>query len=683
MPDRRLAAIMFTDIVGYTSLMGKDEDRAFQILRKNRDIQRPIIKKYRGEWLKEMGDGILASFPTSSDAVRCAGEIQNAAKEQKILLRIGIHEGEVVFEGGDVLGDGVNVASRLEELAEEGSINISGAVYKDIKNKSGIEVEFVEEKHLKNVEDPIKIYRVNYTENIEKAHEGRPSIVNKKNLKYALGTIVTILLVILIWQFLPFRDKNTPLIEATDDMADKSIAVLPFENISNDPDQAYFCEGMMEAILMHLYKIGDLEVRSKTSVDQYQESRPTIPVIADSLKVSHILEGSVQKSGNQVRITVQLIDSKDRHIWAETYDRDLADVFGIQSEVAQKVASMLKAAISPQVIERIEALPTEDLEAYDYFLKGNEKYWLNWRSFDTVDINQSIDFYKKAIELDPDFSEAYTGLGRSYWKLAQALDPSTWPDYWNKSKECQLKAISIDPYNGWAYAELAVVQYNWEWDSVTARVNLDLAIKLMPNDFNGYLHYYFLGAFSGNCGMISRIKALMKDRFPDTDNPYALNNLILLNCQRDYQTITEIYKEHKAEISGVNGLMICMFGLLEMQLFESAQELLEERFVNVSWFYLYGKAMIHAYEGDESGANQILDSLIHDSNVRYIPYTWRASLHAVLGNKEIMYEDLEKAIAFREASSVMLINYTPVFDPYKNETQFRELESRIWNLKEE
>ena len=146
MEDRRLAAIMFTDIVGYTALMGSNEDKAFRLLRKNRDLQRPLIKKYRGEWLKEMGDGILASFNTASDAVRCAGEIQNEAKKAGIPLRIGIHEGEVVFEGGDVLGDGVNVASRLEEMAEEGCINISGAVYKDIKNKAGISIEFVEEK---------------------------------------------------------------------------------------------------------------------------------------------------------------------------------------------------------------------------------------------------------------------------------------------------------------------------------------------------------------------------------------------------------------------------------------------------------------------------------------------------------------------------------------------------------
>ena len=158
--DRRLAAIMFTDIDGYTAIMAKNEDKAFQILRRNRNIHKPIIKKYRGEWLKEMGDGILASFNSASDAVRCAGDIQYATKKEGIDIRIGIHEGEVVFDNNDVLGDGVNVASRLEEVADVGCINISEAVYKDIRNKVGIKAEFLEEKTLKNLDEPIKVYQV-------------------------------------------------------------------------------------------------------------------------------------------------------------------------------------------------------------------------------------------------------------------------------------------------------------------------------------------------------------------------------------------------------------------------------------------------------------------------------------------------------------------------------------------
>ena len=168
MQKRRLAAIMFTDIVGYTALMGKDEDLAFQMLRKNRNIHKPVIKKFYGEWLKEMGDGILASFESASDAVRCASEIQFLAKKEGVPLRIGIHEGEVVFEDGDVLGDGVNLASRLQESAEEGCIVVSGAVYKNVKNKKDIITEFIREESFKNVEEPEKIYLVNCDEQFVK-----------------------------------------------------------------------------------------------------------------------------------------------------------------------------------------------------------------------------------------------------------------------------------------------------------------------------------------------------------------------------------------------------------------------------------------------------------------------------------------------------------------------------------
>jgi hypothetical protein len=256
--DRRLAAIMFTDIVGYTALMGSDEDKAFKVLRKNREIQRPIIKKYRGECLKEMGDGILASFHTASDAVRCAGEIQQAVKEEGIGLRIGIHEGEVVFEGGDVLGDGVNVASRLEEFAEEGCINISGAVYSNIKNKAGIRTEFIEEKKLKNVYDPIRVYKVLSDEEVDKQggkerKSTKPQINILRFILYGLG--IAIIVIFLIWKFIPFKENI---------VLEKSIAVRPFWNESDDPENEYFVNGMCEEIRTHLSKIADLKVFSRS-----------------------------------------------------------------------------------------------------------------------------------------------------------------------------------------------------------------------------------------------------------------------------------------------------------------------------------------------------------------------------------------------------------------------------------
>ena len=286
MEDRRLAAIMFTDIAGYTALMGSDEDKAFDMLRRNHAIHEKLIKQFDGTLIKEIGDGTLASFSLASDAVRCALEIQNGCKEENIPLKIGIHEGEMVFVGSDVLGDGVNIASRLLESTEKGCITISGSVYRDIKNKTGIRTEFIEEKVFKNVDEPIRIYSVT-------CEESQPVKSSK----------IT-------------SDSNLP--------GKKSIIVLPFVNISPDPDQEYFSDGLTEEIITDLSHIHDLLVISRSSAMTFKGTNKTIPEIAQTVKVRYILEGSVRKAGNNLRITAQLIDAlTDTHLWAEKYNQRL------------------------------------------------------------------------------------------------------------------------------------------------------------------------------------------------------------------------------------------------------------------------------------------------------------------------------------------------------------------------
>ncbi|MFC2126351.1 adenylate/guanylate cyclase domain-containing protein [Bacteroidota bacterium] len=423
--DRRLAAIMFTDIVGYTALMGSDEDKAFQLLRKNRDLQRPIIKKYRGEWLKEMGDGILASFSTASDAVRCAGEIQNAAKKAGIGLRIGIHEGEVVFEGSDVLGDGVNVASRLEELAEEGCINISGAVYKDIKNKAGIEAEFIEEKTLKNVDDPVKVYKVHYEEPEEELTEDKSAKKGRnKTLYYLLSGAVVVIAAILIWYNLP-KEPATEL--------EKSIAVLPFRNDSEEEETEYFANGIMEGILNNLAKISELRVPGRTSVEQFRETSETIPQIGDKLNVSYLLEGSVQKFGDQVMVNVQLLNaSEDKHLWSNSFKYKYESQFEVIAKIAEKVAEEIEVIITPQEKEIIESIPTTNLIAYDFFLRARDehsKYWLD-NNKDALD--KAIILYRKALEIDSTYAQVYTGLAFAYWNKL-LWEGEYYEDYFDES----------------------------------------------------------------------------------------------------------------------------------------------------------------------------------------------------------------------------------------------------------
>ena len=410
--DRRLAAIMFTDIVGYTALMGSDEDKAFKILRKNRNIQKPLIKKYNGKWLKEMGDGILASFNNSSDAVRCAGEIQHIAKKEGIELRIGIHEGEVVFEDGDVLGDGVNVASRLQELAQMGCIYISGAVYKDIKNKAGINTVFIEEKKLKNVEDPIRIYEVKCEDISSDEIPGKTTFTRKNRIKpifYILsGILVSILVILFIWKSIPIKK----VIEL-----EKSIAILPFNYLSQEKDKQYLADGLMDAITSNLAKISELKVVAKKSVMKYKEHSIDVRDIGKELDVSYLVEGSFQLVGDQARLIIQLINTKDgNNIWSNEYDREWSDIFKVQSEVSQKIADEIAVKITPETKKIIESVPTKNLTAYDFYLKGVE---YENRSLEGDDFLYAYQMYKKAIEIDSSYTLAWVGLAASsrslYW----------------------------------------------------------------------------------------------------------------------------------------------------------------------------------------------------------------------------------------------------------------------------
>lgn len=333
-----------------------------------------------------MGDGVLASFPTGSAAVYCAKEIQEAClKEDDLKLRIGIHQGEVVFEDEDVFGDGVNIASRLEPLAPIGGILVSESVNRNLGNKKGIATKFLREENLKNVKEPVRIYEVMvervYSPN---THSTTPSnsaktpkgllkpLSQKKLFLASLGIILILLLAYFTYDFL---NKKESLIQPTaTKIIDKSIAVLPFRDDSQEKDNQYFCDGMMEEILTHLQKIADISVKSRTSVEQYRNTTKTIESIAEELNVHFLLEGSVRKYGGNFRITAQLIEaSSGDHLWAETFDGAYTDtIFIVQANIAKRIASSLNVVITPVEAQRIEHRSTSDISAYDYWLKGLE-----------------------------------------------------------------------------------------------------------------------------------------------------------------------------------------------------------------------------------------------------------------------------------------------------------------------
>ena len=466
--------------------MGESESKAYELLKKNRQLQRPLIEKHGGKWLKEMGDGVLASFPTISDAVYCAIEIQRACKEDPDLkLRIGIHQGEVIVEDEDVFGDGVNIASRLEPLTPVGSIYISESVFRNIENKEGIMVSFVSKERLKNVKHKVKIYEVDVDgSEISDEKVDAPSDANiavRPWKKPAL--LVLLLLILIVSSYFVYQQssKNTSESESTAvEELEKSIAVLPFTNLSNDPEQEYFSDGMMDEIQNHLFQIGDLQVTSRTSVMQYKGTTKSIPQIAKELGVRTILEGSVRKYGNRIRITAQLIDGKtDKHLWSEIYERELKDVFVVQSDVAHAIASTLNAEITPEVKLRIESIPTNSLDAYDLYLRAFAIY--NDHTNEGLDI--AMNLLEEAIKIDPEFSEAYVML--AWLKILGVLWQAR-GDMLNTKEAAKIakgyldKALELNPYNylaNWAMYSY----YLWfQWDFRKAEYYMEKCDEIRP-----------------------------------------------------------------------------------------------------------------------------------------------------------------------------------------------------------
>jgi adenylate cyclase len=446
---RQLAAIMFTDIVGYTALMGDDEQKAFDFLNKNRQIQQPAIEQFNGRLIKELGDGVMASFPTVSDAVNAAIKIQeacNAAKEFQ--LRIGIHLGEVVFENNDVFGDGVNIASRIQSAAQPGSIYISEPVYQNVFNKKGIHTKFIKEEKLKNVKDAIGIYEVitSGTANSDMA------ILSKKSKE----------------------------------SAGKSIVVLPFVNMSNDLEQEYFCDGISEEIINSLTQLNNLRVISRTSAFTFKNKNVDVREIGKILDVETLLEGSVRKSGNRLRITTKLVKASDgSHLWSNRYDRELEDIFLIQENIAENVATALKGVLTNKEKESIRR-PGTNVEAYEYYLRGRQLLY-------QLVLGQSKDMFEKAIALDADYALAYTGLA----------DAHSWNYEWEGGNNTDL--VAAERYS-WTALSLApdlseshlsrgyVLSLVKRFDE--AEREFKEAIRLNPNSYDAY--YLFARAYFAN-----------------------------------------------------------------------------------------------------------------------------------------------------------------------------------------
>lgn len=486
---RLLAAIMFTDIEGYTSLMQHDEKQAILIRESHRSAFEMTTEAFNGDIVQYFGDGTLSVFKSAVEAVECAIELQNAfLKDPKIPVRIGIHVGDIVWSKDDIIGDAVNVASRIESCAVSGSVLISDKVHDQIRGHKHIKAQFLDAYEFKNVDGAMPLFAiandglvVPKLEDIKGKLKEKKTAPNKPFFKRKSSLLWLILLVALIVFIF-----NIESITITTDNSNKdlSIAVLPFDNLSSDEDSGFFSDGVTEDVLTQLSKLKDIKVISRTSVIQYKETTKTIPEIAEELNVLYVLEGSIRKYGDDIRVTAQLINaSTDEHIWAENYDKTITDIFSIQTEISNEIVDALHISLSFEDQKRLSTVATKNIDAYKLFMEGrNEADKRNRES-----IKKSISLYKEAILLDPEYAEAYAEIANSvyletYYARRDPVEAS------KTANEYLDKAEAINKDVSRIYSVRGLIN-NIEGKHEAAEKAFKKAIKLSPNDLTARHHY--------------------------------------------------------------------------------------------------------------------------------------------------------------------------------------------------
>jgi len=672
--SHQLAAIMFTDISGYTAMMGRDEEKAFQLLKKNREIHKPLIEKYQGKWIKEMGDGVLAQFDSAYNATRCAVEIQQKAKREfKGELRIGLHIGEIIVENNDIFGDGVNVASRIESIADPGGIYISEAIEKALQNRTDIKTNYLGEVSLKNVDEPVKIFYL-VGENLkipsrQKIKQLKGSI-EKKSFKqkrffrnplfYSLLVILLILLLTINYWYNYQPERKV-----------ESIAILPFTNLTGNDDEQSMVDMMHDAVISEISKIGELIVISKTSTLQFRDTKLTIPEIAKILNVDAIMESSVQKTGDSIYMQVQLIQARpeEDHIWAQEYKRDARYILSLYGDLAKSVANEVKIQLTPQEENNLTHPDEVDPEVYKLYLQG--QYNLLTLSKDAIE--KSKEYFELVLEFEPDHALAHAGLCMFYVGYAQQghisfFEAGPLADY---HANRALEENSMLPEVFHAAAWNAWMQ--WKLDEYLDFFNRALELN---RNFSEVL------AFMGQALVIENLpeEAINKVRYaveldPLNDTYKALYGMCLYfthNYDEALQFLLEVHKKNP-EHPMLNSSLRAVYHQKKMYLDEF------ESWVNkysMSGDTIAVQELKAGYEkgGYEMALQNLTEHLIRKFN--YSPEfvsAWQiATLYTRIGKKQEALIWLEKAYDVHSISLPFIL-IDPLFDYLRDDPRFKEI----------
>lgn len=548
--ERRLCAILAADVVGYSKLMGEDEEATLTHLKAHRsELFEPCVVEHSGRIIKLMGDGTLVEFSSVVEAVKCAVAIQSAQAiaDGPIRLRIGINLGDIIVEGDDIYGDGVNIAARIEPLADPGGIVLSAFAYQQVERKVDFAFEDAGEHRLKNIDSPIQVYRV------------------------ALDT---------------GENRRTEELEAPVQTNRPSIAVLAFDNMSDDPEQEYFSDGISEDIITELSRFQDLFVIARNSSFSYKGTSTKVQEIGVNLGVEYVVEGSVRKAGNRIRVTVQLVEAATgNHIWAERYDRELEDIFDLQDEITQAIVTMLPFRLRTMLAENVRTKRSDNLTAVDCFMRAR---WLGHKTAEGVR-DEVLDLLSRAIAIDPDYAPAYALMADLHAYSVYTFSPLG-DDPTIAARQYIEQALKLGGDDHYVHAKAAHVYLSCGLHD-HAQTHAERAVALNPNEIEGLLVRGFVTSYTGDPGqgVILLKQALDHNPLaPDSDYEMLAETYYLLG---EYDGAIKLYQRWRdPPIHMYTHLAACHAQLGQLEAMRHAATIFNKKRPEGSDFSFYASA---------------------------------------------------------------------------------------------
>lgn len=676
---RQLAAIMFTDIVGYTAMMQQDEADALQRIRRYRETIGQLVAAHGGEILQHYGDGTLTLFSSVVEAVDCARKITlGLSEEPRVLLRTGIHIGDVVRSGEEVYGDGVNIAARVQSIAPPGSILFTGQVWEYLQNQPDFSAKPMGKFSFKNVDTPLLLYALKGRGLAEveagqlTGDKGRPVglrwgglLLRPAQVRW-VGIVVGLILMAVVARY--YWGGSAVMSGSSAVGVDKSIAVLPFQDFSPNHDLAHLCDGIAEEILNELTQIEGLKVAGRTSSFTYRDGQGDLRSIGRQLGVATVLEGSIRREGDRLRVTAQLINVSDGfHLWSQTYDRSLTDIFGLQREIAASVSQKLAGILLPSA-----NAPVTGSRAYEAYLRG--KHLLSQRA---DSLPEAVRYFNEAIALDSQFAPAYAGLSHTYlWLGWNNLLPSN--EAFPKVRQYALRALQLDTSLAYTHALLGAVSlwYDWQWSA--ARIALERAKQQNPSEARAYLDLGWLEAISNRPE-----QALTLMHQAVAIDPLNLEyNLDLADIYRMYGRYDQARQQCAAmqQQYSNNSELAWMLGLIDFSQgrypqavtqFEKAVELSEGE----PWATLYYLTALAA-SGQQEQASRQLDALRQQYTLDTLAPVELAMVYLALNQHNKALNALQQAYQQR-ANWLISIGIDPIWKPLRTQPAFTQLVAKM------